>query len=156
MFLAFLRDRLVSGNPALVAARAYASRALDSGASRHITDVTKEKEVGGTKAITPLALQTILGPTTLDQVTDVTVPLLGRKSHLHVNGTPSVLSLGQLVEDDHCEVRWKSKKAGGNGFELYTADGSNIPTKLEDYVPVLDESGAAHLAQMRDLPHEEV
>ena len=26
MFLAFLRDRLVSGNPALVAARAYASR----------------------------------------------------------------------------------------------------------------------------------
>ena len=76
-FLAYLRERLANGAPALMA-RAQASRALDSGASRHITDVKKEKDVGGTKAIDPLALQTILGPTTLNELTEVIIPMLGK------------------------------------------------------------------------------
>ena len=85
-------------------ARAQASRALDSGARRHITDVGKEKAVGSTEAINPLALQTILGPTTLNELTEVMISMLGKKNHLHADGTPSVLSLGQLVEDDLLEA----------------------------------------------------
>ena len=115
-FVAFIRERLVGGNDALMA-RAQASRTLDTGASRHITDLNKEKAVGGTKAIDPLVLQTILGPTTLKESTAVTIPMIGKKDHLHVAGSPSVLSLGQLVEDDLYEVRWKSASVGGKGFE---------------------------------------
>ena len=144
----------MSGALAL-AARAQASRALDSGASRHITDLRKDKAVGGTKPINPLALQTILGPATLSESTAVEVPLIGKKDHLHVDGTPSVLSLGQLVEDDLFEVRWKAEAAGGRGFELFSPDGERVPTRIEDYVPVLDEPGAAHVARIRGLPHEE-
>ena len=153
-FLAYLRDRLANGAPALMA-RAQASPALDSGASRHITDVRNEEVVGDVRPIAPLAVRTILGPVTRSEAVPVGIPRLGVVEHLHVEGAPSVLCLGQLVEDRCFEVRWKSTRAGGNGFELYAAAGAKIPTKLEDYVPVLDEAGAAHLAQMRDLPHEE-
>ena len=35
-----------------------------------------------------------------------------------------VALLTQLVEEGGFEVRWKLTKAGGNGFELFTSDGS--------------------------------
>ena len=153
-FVAYVREPLASAAPALLA-RAQEARALDSGASRHIPDLRKETAVGGTKSIDPLALQTIMGPVTMSESTEITIPMIGQKPHLHVDNTPSVLSLGQLVMDDHYEVRWKAEAVGGRGFELFAPTGERVPTRIEDYVPVLDEPGAAHVARIRGLPHEE-
>ena len=145
-FIGFLRQRLET--PAR-ATPARLSRAIDSAASRHIADMRHEAPVGDAHPIRPVTIHTVLGPVRRSEATPIHVPFLGTVDHLDVEGAPPTLSLGRLIEAG-CEVRWRSVRAGGNGFELYGPNGQLIPTRLEHNVPVIDETGSDDLGPVAD------
>ena len=145
-FIEFLRSRLETSARATPARM---SRAIDSAASRHITDLRTEAAAGDAHPIRPLTIQTVLGSVRCSEATPVSVPFLGTMDHLNVEGAPPTLCMGKLIEDGY-EVRWKSTKAGGRGFELYGPDGALIPTRVEDNVPVIDEAGSTALGPVAD------
>ena len=103
---------------------------IDSGASRHMTDLSAEDPVcvGRRRRTGPLDLRTVLGTKRVEAATPVFVGALKRAvEKLDIPGGPKVLSMGQLIEDDAFSLAWSM----GN-FDFRDASGVRLDVAIEE------------------------
>lgn len=108
--------------------------ALDSGASACIADPNFEKFDGSVLPVQGVTISAIGGYVNVPAAGTVNVSELGDQFPcMMVDQSPSVLSLGWLVEECGYSCSWSKK----NGFKLFSPDGKVIPTSVIDKVPHL-------------------
>lgn len=129
--------------------------AIDSGARAFICDPNKEAlETVPTSTGQGIELETMAGVIDVSQAAMVSVKPLDRAfPTLLVQGSPSAVSMEQLVENNGYEVLWSKNE----GFTLRDPDGRVVPTAVTNFVPhLLPRSAQAYAALMGQLSQEEL
>jgi hypothetical protein len=136
-------DRSSAPTPAMTAL-SQIEWTIDSGAGISLISQTDADENGFKSLAAPpgMILLTANGEVSPKASALVPVEQIGvSNKHIILPSTPPVLSMGQLVIDHGCTITWSSQ-----GFELTSKQGDIIPTRVVNYVPLLQSIDDARKA----------